>query len=76
VGGFTPEQRFFLSLAQIWRINIRDADAVRLLTVDTHSPGQFRAIGSSVNMQEFYNAFAIKEGAPMWRPVELRAKIW
>ena len=76
VGGFTPEQRFFLSLAQIWRINIRDADAVRLLTVDTHSPGQFRAIGSSVNMQEFYNAFAIKEGALMWRPVELRAKIW
>jgi putative endopeptidase len=76
VDGFTPEQRFFLSLAQIWRINIRDADAVRLLTVDVHSPGQFRAIGSSVNMQEFYNAFAIKEGAPMWRPVELRAKIW
>ena len=76
VGGFTPEQRFFLSFAQIWRINIRDADAVRLLTVDVHSPGQFRAIGPSVNMQEFYSAFAIKEGAPMWRPVELRAKIW
>ncbi|HXD00595.1 MAG TPA: M13 family metallopeptidase [Verrucomicrobiae bacterium] len=76
IGGFTPEQRFFLSFAQIWRINIRDADAVRLLTVDVHSPGQFRAIGPSVNMQEFYSAFAIKEGAPMWRPVELRAKIW
>lgn len=76
VDGFTPEQRFFLSFAQIWRINIRDAEAVRLLTVDTHSPGQFRAIGPSVNMQEFYNAFAIKEGAPLWRPVESRAKIW
>jgi putative endopeptidase len=74
--GFTPEQRFFLSLAQIWRTQCRDAETVRLITVDTHSPGQFRAIGSPVNMQEFYDAFGIKQGAPMWRPVELRAKIW
>jgi putative endopeptidase len=76
VDGFTPEQRFFLSVAQVWRTNCRDAETVRLITTDNHSPGQFRAIGSSVNMQEFYDAFGIKDGAPMWRPVELRAKIW
>jgi putative endopeptidase len=76
VDGFTPEQRFFLSLAQLWRINWREAEIRRRLTVDPHSPGQFRAIGPHVNMQEFYDAFGIKEGAPMWRAPELRAKIW
>jgi putative endopeptidase len=76
IDGFTPEQRFFLSLAQLWRINWREAEVRRRITVDPHSPGQFRAIGPHVNMQEFYNAFGIKDGMPMWRAKELRAKIW
>lgn len=76
IDGFTPEQRFFLSLAQIWRVNCREAEVRRLITVDPHSPGQFRAIGPHVNLQEFYDAFEIKAGSPMWRPPELRAKIW
>ena len=76
IDGFTPEQRFFLSLSQLWRTNTRDEELRRLITVDPHSPGQFRAIGSHVNMQEFFDAFGIKEGAPMWRPPEHRAKIW
>jgi putative endopeptidase len=76
IDGFTPEQRFFLSLSQIWRINCREAEVRRRITVDPHSPGQFRAVGPHVNMQEFYDAFAIKPGEPMWRAPELRAKIW
>jgi putative endopeptidase len=76
VDGFTPEQRFFLSFAQIWRMNIREAEQKRLLTVDPHSPGPFRAVGPLMNFQEFYDAFDIKSGAPMWRAPELRAKIW
>ena len=76
IDGFTPEQRFFLSFSQIWRINCREAEIRRLITIDPHSPGQFRAIGPHVNMQEFYDAFGIKEGAPMWRPPEQRAKVW
>ena len=76
IDGFTPEQRFFLSLAQLWRTNWRDAELRRRITVDPHSPGQFRAIGPHVNLQEFYNAFSIKEGTPMWRAPELRARIW
>jgi len=76
IDGFTPEQRFFLSLAQLWRTNWRDAELRRRITVDPHSPGQFRAIGAHVNLQEFYHAFGIKEGAPMWRPPAQRAKIW
>ena len=76
IDGFTPEQRFFISLSQIWRINCREAEIRRLITVDPHSPGQFRAIGPHVNMEEFYRAFGIKAGTPMWRAPELRAKVW
>ena len=76
IDGFLPEQRFFLSLAQVWRTNWREAELRRRITVDPHSPGQFRAIGPHVNLPEFYEAFGIKEGAPMWRAPDLRAKIW
>jgi putative endopeptidase len=76
IDGFTPEQRFFLSLAQLWRVNWREAELRRRITVDPHSPGQFRAFGPHVNLQEFYDAFAIKDAAPIWRAPDLRAKIW
>ncbi|HVZ63809.1 MAG TPA: M13 family metallopeptidase [Lacunisphaera sp.] len=76
IDGFTPEQRFFLSFAQVWRTNIRESEARRRVSIDPHSPGQFRAIGALVNFQPFYDAFGIKEGDPMWVPPEKRAKIW
>ena len=76
VDGFTPEQRFFLSFAQVWRINIREAEAKRLVTVDPHSPGRFRANGTLMNIPEFLDAFNIPSGTPMWREPALRAKVW
>jgi putative endopeptidase len=76
IDGFTPEQRFFISFAQIWRTNIREAEAQRLVTVDPHSPGQFRAYGPLLNVQAFYDAFDIQAGSPMWRPPGQRAEIW
>jgi putative endopeptidase len=76
IDGFTPEQRFFISFAQVWRTNIRDAEAQRLVTVDPHSPGRFRAYGPLLNVQEFYDAFQIPPGSPMWLPPEKRAVIW
>jgi len=76
IDGFTPEQRFFLSWAQVWRTNIRENALRQQLAVDPHSPGNFRAIGPLVNLQPFYDAFGIKEGDPMWRKPEDRAKIW
>ena len=76
IDGFTPEQRFFLSLAQLWRTNTREEEARRLVTTDPHSPGQFRAFGPHVNVQEFYDAFAIKPGTPMYRTPQMRARIW
>jgi putative endopeptidase len=76
IDGFTAEQRFFISFSQVWRTNIREAEARRLVTVDPHSPGQFRAVGPLVNVQAFYDAFQIQPGDRMWRPPEQRAKIW
>jgi putative endopeptidase len=76
IDGFTPEQRFFISFAQIWRTNIRDAAAQQAITVDPHSPGQFRAYGPLLNFQPFYDAFDIKPGSPMWRDPDKRAIIW
>ena len=76
IDGLTPEQRFFISFAQVWRTNIRDAEAQRLITVDPHSPGQFRAYGPLLNVQPFYDAFAIQPGSPMWLAPEKRAVIW
>ncbi len=74
--GFTPEQRFFLSFAQIWRINVREAEARRLVTVDPHSPGKYRANGTLKNIPEFLSAFDIPPDSPMWLPPEQRTKIW
>ena len=76
IDGLTPEQRFFIAWAQVWRTTIRDDEQRRRVNVDPHSPGWCRAIGPLVNFQPFYDAFGIKEGDPMWRKPEDRAKIW
>jgi len=76
IDGFTPEQRFFLSWAQVWRTNMRENALRQLVATNPHAPGQVRAFGPLVNFQPFYDAFGIKEGDPMWVPLEKRAKIW
>jgi putative endopeptidase len=76
IDGFTPEQRFFLSLAQLWRVNWREAELQRRLVVDPHSPGQFRGIGPHVNLPEFYAAWPQNEKSPWFRKPADRAKIW
>lgn len=76
IDGFTAEQRFFISWAQQWRTMYRE-DAMRLQVArGPHAPGNFRAIGPLVNQEAFFAAFGIKEGDPMWRKPEERAKIW
>ncbi len=76
IDGLTPEQRFYISWAQQWRTKFRD-DAMRLqIARGPHAPGNFRAIGPLVNQQEFFDAFGIKEGDPMWRKPADRCKIW
>jgi len=77
VDGFTPEQRFFLSWSQLWGRTLYRPDALaRQLATDPHSPGNFRAIGPLANFPDFYTAFGIQEGDPLWRPADKRAKIW
>jgi putative endopeptidase len=76
IDGFTPEQRFFISWAQVWRTNMRENALRQQLATDPHSPGGIRAIGPLVNFQPFYDAFGIKEGDAMWMKPEDRAKIW
>ncbi|MEO5958850.1 MAG: M13 family metallopeptidase, partial [Opitutaceae bacterium] len=76
IDGFTAEQRFFLSWAQMWRTQYRD-DAMRVQVArGPHAPGNFRAIGPLVNHPAFFEAFGIKESDAMWRKPEERAKIW
>ena len=76
IDGFTPEQRFFLSWAQIWRINQRPETTRQLVQTDPHSPGQFRTIGPLQNFPEFQKAFNCKDGDKMVRSAANRAKIW
>ena len=76
IGGFTPEQRFFLGYAQVWRVNTREAELRRRLVVDPHSPPQFRAYAPLLHQPAYIAAFGIREGDPMWLAPENRAKIW
>lgn len=76
IDGLTPEQRFFMSWATIWRIKYRDETLRTQILTDPHSPGMYRAMGPLSNMPEFYTAFNVQEGDPMWRPDSLRVKIW
>lgn len=76
IDGFTPDQRFFLSWAQIWRTNILDAAAAQQVITDSHSPGQFRTIGAPVNMDAWYTAFNVKPGDKLYKKPEERIRIW
>jgi putative endopeptidase len=76
IDGFTPEQRFFLSWATVWRTNYSEEYRRLLVNVDPHSPAQFRVNGPLVNLAAFAQAFDIAEGAPMARLTGLRAHVW
>lgn len=76
IDGFTPDQRFFLSWAQIWRGVSTPERTQQMIKVDPHSPEIWRCNGPLSNFEPFYQAFNITEGSPMWRPDNIRARIW
>ena len=76
IDGFTPDQRFFLSWAQVWKGNILNESAAQLIVTDSHSPGPYRTIGAPVNMDAWYNAFDIKPGNKLYKKPEDRIRIW
>lgn len=76
IDGFSAEQRFFLSYANVWRQVIRDKELMRRIKEDPHSPGRFRVNGAVFNINEFYSAFEIDPTDPLFRTPEVRPTIW
>lgn len=76
IDGFTPEQRFFMSWATVWRTKMRDEALRTRIKTDPHSPGMYRATQPLINMEVFYQAFDINEGDQMYLAPEKRVKIW
>ncbi len=76
IDGFTPEQRFFLSWARVWRSLERDESLVTRVKTDPHSPDDLRINGPLSNLDEFRKAFGCREGDAMVREAAKRARIW
>lgn len=76
IDGFTPDQRFFLSWAQVWRSNILPESAAQQIVTDPHSPGEYRTIGAPVNMDAWYKAFNVQPGDKLYKKPEDRIRIW
>ena len=76
INGMTPDQRYFLGYALSWLGHMRDETLAMRIMTDVHAPNFLRINGPLVNIPEFYQAFDIKEGSPMWRADSLRVKIW
>jgi putative endopeptidase len=76
IGGFTPEQRFFLSYTQLWAANDRPEFERLMLNTNPHPLAHLRAIAAPSNMQAFSEAFGCKEGDALVRPSAIRCQIW
>ena len=76
INGFTPEQRFFLAWAQIWRNKATDQYLRNQVVVDPHAPANWRGMGPLSNLKEFAEAWGCRAGDPMVRPDTLKATIW
>jgi putative endopeptidase len=76
IEGFTPDQRFFLAWAQVWRSKTLPDRTAQLILIDSHSPGEYRAIGAPSNMDAWYEAFNVQPGDKLYKKPEDRIKIW
>ena len=76
IDGFTPDQRFFLGFAQVWRVKVRD-ETVRVgIATDPHSPAKFRVNGPLTNFAPFYRAFNVRPGQKLYKPEVQQARVW
>lgn len=76
IDGFTHNQRFYLGYANLWAQNVRPQEILRRTKTDVHSLGKWRVNGALRNIDDFYEAFGIKEGDPMWMAPQERINIW
>jgi len=76
VDRLTPDQRFFISWAQAWQSKVRPEETVRRLTVDPHSPPEFRCNQVVRNIDAFYEAFEVDANDALWLEPAARVTIW
>jgi predicted metalloendopeptidase len=76
IDSFTGIQRFFLGFGQIWRTIMREEALRNQVMTGPHSPGEYRANGTVRNMDEWYAAFSVVEGAKLYLPPDQRVRIW
>ena len=76
IDGFTPDQRFFLSYAQVWRANMLPESQAQQLLTDPHAPAQFRCNGPITNLDAWYRAFNVQPGQKMYKAPDQRIKVW
>ena len=76
IDGFTPDQRFFLSWAQVWRGSQRPEAAAQRILTDPHSPEQYRTNAPLTNIDAWYAAFDVQPGDKMYKKPEDRTKVW
>jgi len=76
IDGLTGAQRFFLSWAQAWQLKARDEEVIRLISIDPHSPNEFRCNQIVRNIDEFYETFGVTETDSLWLDPKERVTIW
>ena len=76
VAGWNSDQLFFVGWSRVWKRKYKDAEMVKRLANDPHSPSRYRVNGPITNIDAFYQAFDIKPGDKLYRPAEQRIKIW
>ena len=76
INGLTPDQRYFLGYALSWLGARRPQSLAQQIMTDVHAPAFLRVNGPLRNIPEFYTAFGIKAGDPMWLPEDQRCAIW
>jgi putative endopeptidase len=76
IDGLSAAERFFLSWAQAWQQKARDAEVIRLLAIDPHSPNEFRCNQIVRNIDEFYEAFDVTPADALWLDPSQRVTIW
>jgi putative endopeptidase len=72
IGGYTPEQQFFLSFSRFWGENVRPEQARMWATSDPHPPANYRVDGTLANVPQFAQAF----GDPAAAADAKRCVIW
>ncbi|WGG50334.1 M13 family metallopeptidase [Rugamonas sp. DEMB1] len=76
IDGLSGDQRFYMGFGQVWRSKMREQQQIVQIKTDPHSPGQFRANGTMMNQNGFYEAFDVKQGDKMYLAPEQRVIIW